>query len=197
MEGRRLTYLLRPNVTRPSFNATAGIDTPPVTDYSSHASSTETDLESSPMSDVGGLSDIDESDHSPRPLSSLSSYSDAPVPPNAAAASSATPRRPQRDVTEDKDFDGDESGPDADLTQSVESLSLSPVDDATPKPLRGTRVSRLTMESRMLARNSPRSASSPSRSPVRRPSFRHKLNGRAIRTKHTTKDMSFYEYIFS
>lgn len=46
VDGRRLTYLLRPNVVRPDFNARDGVATPPATesDYSSLGVLSETDI---------------------------------------------------------------------------------------------------------------------------------------------------------
>ena len=48
VSGHRLTYFLRPNVTRPDFFARSLLDTPPATDidYSSHASTVNSGAES-------------------------------------------------------------------------------------------------------------------------------------------------------
>ena len=47
---QRLTYLLRPNVTRPTHHAVPTLDTPPVTDLS-ELSATDFDTESELVSD--------------------------------------------------------------------------------------------------------------------------------------------------
>lgn len=202
VSGRRLTYLLRPNVTRPDHHAANTLDTPPVTDldYSSH-----------PDTDTDQLSEVDSDIEHPAPPSSIHAL--AAISEDAAP----TPPSPLSDdeswsVIGVSDFEDDESGNDAGLAASVESLSLSAApapgftqssdndrtpraDLSVPSPLR-SRV----WEQRNGRQG--RSASSPSRSPARRP-FRRGLRplrfdaprkrGFILPAHHV---QSFYDYLF-
>ncbi|KAF9263414.1 hypothetical protein L218DRAFT_348707 [Marasmius fiardii PR-910] len=61
VSGRRLTYLLRPNVTRPDHSAATGVDTPPATDIDTSSQfASDSDLHSDLDSQA---SDLAESDH--------------------------------------------------------------------------------------------------------------------------------------
>lgn len=195
MDSRRLTYLLRPNVTRPDRHAASTLYTPPVTDldYTSHEH--ESDVISEAPSDIsdidigsdtglGGeddaLSAIDEGSVAPGPAESVQDYDES------------------WSIVGDTDaeFEGDESASEI-LAQSIDSLSIQ---DPVLSP-------ELTADATFRARHSPlrsqvwehrqgRSASSPSRSPSRRPVRRipPRLEPPVNKALHTK---SFYDYLYA
>ncbi|KAF9650854.1 hypothetical protein BDM02DRAFT_3154631 [Thelephora ganbajun] len=201
--GQRLTYLLRPNVSRPSREA-ANLDTPPATDF---GYSSRGDLEED--------SDITLSD---RELAS--SIGSLPPPPGLSPVPETQPTTRARPHQVDSDDDwsmiGDDLEADAELSESEGgkgrkepivgqipedpvSGSLTTEDDAdtTPRPDRilyseGVRSIRPAPLSRVWDRR-PRNGSSPSRSPTRcsygRTVIRHEPpQGRAVEL--------FYAYLF-
>ncbi|KAI1795687.1 hypothetical protein LXA43DRAFT_1167359 [Ganoderma leucocontextum] len=195
--GQRLTYLLRPNVTRPTRYAAPTLDTPPVTDLSELSAT-----------------DLDTSD-SPTPTPSAPP-SPSPSAPNAAAltaiaevaSDASAPASPALAPISMSALDSDgwsvigES--DGDLAASVESLSLSDANadvhphpglDRTPLADR-RRQGPDVLRSRLLERQR-RSASSPSRSPARRtPPRARRLAERAARAQAAGR-RSFYDYLFA
>jgi len=196
LSGRRLTYLLRPNVTRPDHLAPGTLDTPPVTDID-HSSHPDTD------SDRGGLetdSDVEQpSLEQPTHLPAISED----FPPVSSPVVSP-PSRLQEDawsMVGDTDVEGDESGSDADLAAAVDSLSLAGAEadlDATPK------ADLYLRQQASLRRHfwpQGRAPSSPSRSPVRRPFRRGPLRYDPPRFSAPTRPLyqqqSFYNYLFS
>ena len=203
--GQRLTYLLRPNVSRPSHE-TASLDTPPATDF---GYSSQGDLEHD--------SDIVLSD---RELAS--SIDSLPPPPGLSPVPETLPAIQDRPSGADSDDDwsmvGDDLEADAEVSEneggvrrrgpavgvipegaSTDSLTTEDEVDITPRPNRilhneGVRSIRQTPLSRVWDRR-PRNSSSPSRSPARR-SFTSRRT--VIRHEppqdHTVK--SFYTYLF-
>ncbi|KAF5380432.1 hypothetical protein D9615_004663 [Tricholomella constricta] len=195
LSGRRLTYLLRPNVTRPDYRAPGALDTPPVTDID-YSSQPDTE------SDRGGLetdSDIDEP--SAKPPIHLPAISEDFSP----VSSPIIPPAPHVDdetwsIIQGSDVDGDASCSDADLVVGVESLSLSPANtdpEATPKANLYLRQ-QASMRRRAWPQN--RANSSPSRSPARRPFRRGPLRYDPPRFNASTiplhQQQSFYDYLF-
>jgi len=183
VSGTRLTYLLRPNVTRPDFNAAASLDSPPVTDldYSS-----QIDTESDFVSDREIPSDASESDaEAPGVLSAISEMSSpGSYSPSQSMHSEAWT------VVGDTDAEGDESGGEVDVTGQMASLSTQ--EDANQRS--HTRP-RIVMRTRMWDSGQGRSASSPSRSPAR------KLPRRVVRVdpprSHRAAPPSFYDYLYA
>ncbi|KAG5647066.1 hypothetical protein DXG03_001436 [Asterophora parasitica] len=198
LSGRRLTYLLRPNVTRPDHRAPGALDTPPVTDidYSSHPDS---------ESERGGLetdSDLEEpssaqpSAHLPAISEDFSSANSSPIilPVSHVDADAWS-------LIEDSDVEGDASCSDAELMAEVDALSLGPADtdlDATPK---ANLYLRQQASIRRRAWPQVRAASSPSRSPARRPFRRGPLRYDSPSLSSSTlplaQQQSFYDYLFS
>ncbi|KAF8629835.1 hypothetical protein AX15_003201 [Amanita polypyramis BW_CC] len=89
--GYRLTYLLRPNVTRPDHRAPAALDTPPVTDvdYSSHPES-ETDF----LSDISEReADVEMFKNSDTSLGAITEAKPAQYPSPDSADSAEAGRR--------------------------------------------------------------------------------------------------------
>ncbi|KII92524.1 hypothetical protein PLICRDRAFT_102894 [Plicaturopsis crispa FD-325 SS-3] len=185
-EGRRLTYLLRPNVTRPDRRAQASLDTPPPTDlsesdpaYSSDALS-EDDLVSAMGDDT--LSAIDEQ---------------ASLPPSSPRVHAHAGSDDAWSIVGDSDADESEheaaplpvdaATASADVPTAEQTADV----DATPRPLRH----RDTL--RTWARD--RAQSSPSRSPARRAPRRKPRAERTIVVNPDTsgEPKSFYEYLFS
>ncbi|KAL0570512.1 hypothetical protein V5O48_011458, partial [Marasmius crinis-equi] len=167
VSGKRLTYLLRPNVTRPDHNAAIGIDTPPATDVdsSSHFGS-----DSDFLSDRDAHSDLAESDiERDLPQPHLTTIPERPTPSSPLASDDEE----KWSVVGGSDIDGDESENDSGgLVESIVSLSIQEEEggdgdttlDATPRPALPSMYSR----SRLQDRRHLRSTSSPSRSPARR-----------------------------
>ncbi|KAK0212917.1 hypothetical protein DFS33DRAFT_1285488 [Desarmillaria ectypa] len=168
-DGERLTYLLRPNVTRPDSHAPFALATPPVTDIDTFS---QFDTESEFTSDVESLNDV---------ATGLST-----VPENSPPLQPVADVEPDIDevwsVIGESDIEADESGCEHGLPVNLASLTMDPNADITPRrslPLR-TRLRQA------------RSASSPSRSPairLRRP-VRRTARAPEIPT-------SFYAYLFS
>ncbi|TDL25937.1 hypothetical protein BD410DRAFT_813024 [Rickenella mellea] len=184
VSGRRLTYLLRPNVTRPDLSAKTALDTPPVTDldYSSHG--LESEFETT-QSERGALSDI-MSEPDSRPQSALSKYSDSEELQNGFNAK--VTQNTLEPVEDEDGVEGDEeSVVDVDLAQSIGSLSL----DVPQRP-----VSLKITSDRQLhwdRRRSLRSTSSPSRSPSSRP-MRRIIS---VAKSSTMGPLSFYDYLYA
>jgi hypothetical protein len=180
VNGQRLTYLLRPNVTRPDYAAPAALDTPPVTDYSSHA---ETDSDF-----LSDLSDTDVAEASePAAGGALST-----VPEGGSAPGSPAPVEP---LSDDEWSVLGESDIGSGLLESIEALSFVDAESMLHDELPRLRDS--PARPRVWGSRQDRSASSPSRSPARRVS-RH---GGQLRIEppapRGTKYKSFYDYLFS
>ncbi|EJD02908.1 uncharacterized protein FOMMEDRAFT_28541 [Fomitiporia mediterranea MF3/22] len=139
IDGRRLTYLLRPNVTRPDYAARNALDTPPATesDYSLGVLS-ESDIlsveDNELLSDAISETDINISTRNVRHRR-LSSVSERDTEDEGEMDDTPRPARIRQpsvmqEVTEDAD--DDKSIVNDDLTQSIESLDLSPTTREPP-----------------------------------------------------------------
>lgn len=207
----RLTYLLRPNVTRPDRRAQATLDTPPVTDYSSNPE-TDDNLDSDFVSERELESDIELDDDVKFPLPVIKEASSAasPVPSVGEDAWSLVDKG-----TDDNSVDDFESGSEIESAESilrsgVETLSLVP-----PLPLSNPSTTKPELEdpertlteirshplrdsssARRREWTSARSTSSPSRSPIRTRPRRHRLNEKKGVVIGLQAKRSFYEYIF-
>ncbi|TFK90035.1 hypothetical protein K466DRAFT_485508 [Polyporus arcularius HHB13444] len=210
--GQRLTYLLRPNVTRPTHSVVPTLDTPPVTDLS-ELSATDFDTESELVSDRD-LSDVEGPNPNARMTAIVEAASDASAPSSPAMGAVYVTRAiPPASASglesdawsvlgeSDVDVEGDLSASEDDLAGSVASLSLSDAGgdiERTPVAIGARRRQGPdALRSRLLERQR-RSASSPSPSPSRRAptrprqraehaSVRPQVNGRR----------SFYDYLFA
>ncbi|KAJ7084331.1 hypothetical protein B0H15DRAFT_390849 [Mycena belliarum] len=178
VSGQRLTYLLRPNVNYPVFHPSMNLDTPPVTDI---------DLSSQLDTDSEFASDHDtrsEAGDSTIDVGHMSTIEEDAIP---------SPRLPSRSLTDDElsvagdiDTDGSELGNESGLEESINSPSGDPDETVS-------RLAQLSLRSRALHHaSSPRSASSPSRSPVR---LGRRAGHTASPRQNTRK--SFYDYLFS
>jgi len=204
--GQRLTYLLRPNVSRPNHE-TVNLDTPPATDFNY---SSQGDIEDD--SDMILLSDRELA-------SSIDSLPSAPgLSPVQETAFTTQVRPCGVDSDDDWSVVGDDLEADAELSgneggrrrrgPTVDSIPEEPGSDSltteggidvTPRPNRmlyneGVRSVRQTPLSRVWDRT-PRNSSSPSRSPARRP-----FTSRRTPIRHEPPQdrivKSFYTYLF-
>jgi hypothetical protein len=209
----RLTYLLRPNVTRPDRRAPATLDTPPITDYSSNPD-TEDNLDSDFVSERELESDIELDDNVNFSLPAIkeSSLPVSPVP----SVGEDTWSLVDKGMDDNSQVDDFESGSEFESAESIlhsgiEKLSLvSPLPLSTPlttqpeledpertlpeirpHPLRDN------LSARRREWTSARSPSSPSRSPIRTRPRRHRLIGKkGVVAGLQANKRSFYEYIF-
>ncbi|THH16735.1 hypothetical protein EW146_g3956 [Bondarzewia mesenterica] len=217
----RLTHLLRPNVTRPDHAARAALVTPPATDLDlSSLSSYESDVLSS-FSDIH--SDVAPSDVPSEPENGSGYLSDIPSD-RGGLSDIASDSGAEADFEKDRaqspasiaslyhaaireahawSVDGDGDG---ELDRAVDSLSIhdsalphAPVQNGTDneETPRARRV--VSYRTRLWDRT--RSASSPSRSPVRRGPRRRMEAPLSVSTGQKAKeigerDRSFYEYLF-
>jgi len=193
VQSQRLTYLLRPNVTRPDFRARSALETPPATDLDYTSQEHESDFVSEPPSDVDSDADAE---HVPAPRGSAAGLSaieeDVPV--------ALEPLESQYDdewsVVGDTDAEGDKSRSEhagADLVDSVASLSLRD-NDAGTNPQVINQVHHL--RSRVWEHRQGRSASSPSRSPSRR--LPRRVYPRIDPPRETnTRPKTFHDYLYA
>lgn len=186
--GQRLTYLLRPNVTRPTHGVPSGLDTPPATDLESSIHSdfdagSASDAFSDRCSESGADSDAEPvARTSARALSAIAES--APGTPARTAAPLAPLSDDGWSVVDDAD--AEESEPEGRLATHVGSLNLG---DAEASP----RMRQASLRSPLWERQR-RSASSPSRSPARRPARMYRVEPpRPIPASRR----SFYDYLFS
>jgi hypothetical protein len=209
----RLTYLLRPNVTRPDRRAPATLDTPPVTDYSSNpASDTDDNFDSDFISERELESDIELDDDVNFALPAIK---EAPLPVSLSVSEDAW-SLVDKETDDNSQVDDYESGSefesaDSILHSGVEALSLvSPISNPLTTqsseledpertltgirshPLRDTNPSARRRE----WTSSARSLSSPSRSPIRTRPRRRRLNRKKGVGIRIQAKRSFYEYIF-
>jgi hypothetical protein len=205
----RLTYLLRPNVTRPDRRASAALDTPPITDleYSSNPD-TDNNLDSDFVSEHELESDIElDRDVNALPAIKEASLPASPVLPPISEDSWSLVDEETDDDSPVGDFESGSEFESADsiLQSGVEALSLrSPLSDPSTQPEDPDRT--LTEIRSHHLRDSPsarrregipaRSLSSPSRSPVRTRPRRHRLNRKKRVVIGLEARRSFYEYIF-
>ncbi|KZT10721.1 uncharacterized protein LAESUDRAFT_693025 [Laetiporus sulphureus 93-53] len=198
--GQRLTYLLRPNITRPNPHASAALETPPMTDLESAASvfefGSDSDLlsESDFHSDTGIDSDVD-GDTGSRPNPHLAPIAEASVPPSQHV--SPMPLS-QSLMTDDGWFavdggyaDAEDSEMEQGLSDGVHSLTLQDA-DSTPQVV--PQMRHAAFRSRIWERQR-RSASSPSRSPARRqPQRVYRVE--PPRVQQISPRRSFHDYLF-
>ncbi|TFK44259.1 hypothetical protein BDQ12DRAFT_640731 [Crucibulum laeve] len=215
---KRLTYLLRPNVTRPDHHAPATLNTPPVTDidYSSHP---ESDIDSDFISDRELERGIDSDAEGP-PLSAIAES--LPASPFSDSVPLGEENEDAWSMVEgdsDADIEADESGSELGIEPAVAGLSLT---EKQPLPLSGSPLkgvedqdgdrtlgpddvilslstaTPLTSTNHRV-RGVARSASSPSRSPARTRASRRRagkrLAGRGVVVGIGGRG-SFYEYLF-
>ncbi|KAF8444563.1 hypothetical protein L210DRAFT_848434 [Boletus edulis BED1] len=225
MDGHRLTYLLRPNVTRPDPRIDAAsrtLDTPPTTDASDFH-----------VSDAS-LSDLNTTDENTTDASDVDSVAGG-LPTDARSLSDIEESRPcspaswsvvgGSDFAVESDNDADDPG----FAASLESLSLSAQDDVvtpsadttlTPSRLRDAAITarveqgedttpsrtRADRDHYHLATVHPRSTSSPSparRRPHRLPTARPRRRRKAKNDKKGfagavgTDKGTFYDYLFA
>ncbi|TFY61198.1 hypothetical protein EVJ58_g4660 [Rhodofomes roseus] len=187
--GQRLTYLLRPNVTRPTHGVPNGLDTPPATDLESSVHSdfdagSASDAFSDRRSDSGLDSDVElVSRPADRALSAI-----AESAPGTPARAPGAPRASERDewsVIGD-DADAEDSEAEGELAARVGELALR---DAEASP----RMRQASFRTHVWERQR-RSASSPSRSPARRPARMYRVE--PPRPAAPSR-RSFYDYLFS
>lgn len=203
----RLTYLLRPNVTRPDRCARAALETPPVTDLD-YSSNPDTDIDSDMISEGDLGSDI-EPDHK----RALPAIAESPSLP-AVSEDNWLMVAEDEEVQDDFESGSENLESSVDVLQSrleklsVESANIQPPLTAPGKvqgagPL-GVNVGKLpdvrpyplqSNSPRHRGWVSPRSSSSPSRSPIRvRRRRRARLNKRVAVSLPTSR--SFYDYLF-
>ncbi|KAI0690107.1 hypothetical protein BC835DRAFT_1366041 [Cytidiella melzeri] len=199
VSGRRLTHILRPNITRPAFEAPQGLNTPPVTDLESSTFDTESDFtisdRDSLLSDAEIDSDVELGPGMPPPRS----FPLADIPessPGSPALRGSDPLPALGDswsVVKEGDADADVEH---DLAQSVASLDLE--DDTTPRAARQQRQGPLRSH---LWERQRRAASSPSRSPARKGRIPPRPRQLVVqKLKPNSKDAGprlFYEYLFA
>lgn len=210
--GQRVTYLLRPNSTRPSRHTAAPppgpLDTPPLTDLSefSDLSAHELDTDPEPPSDRD-LSDAEGARAHPRALAAIVELASAPPSP-VMYARAALDEDDGWSVLGGSDIDGD-GEPEAELEDGIAALALASSDGEADVDMAagdlGERVVRRrqgpgpeALRSRLLDRQR-RAASSPSRSPARRVPRRARARAEAVRVVEggSAGRRSFYDYLFA
>ena len=204
-----MTYLLRPNVTRPDRRAPATLDTPPVTDYSS-SPDTDDNLDSDFVSERELESDIELDDDINFALPAITEAS-LPVSPVLSVGEWSLVDKGTDDNSRVDDFESGSEFESADsiLHSGVEALSLvSPPSLSNPltQPKLEEPERTLTeIRPHPLRDNPPasrrdwtstRSPSSPSLSPIRTRPRRHRLSGKKGVVIGLQAKRSFYEYIF-
>lgn len=190
VQSRRLTYLLRPNVSRPDFHARSTLDTPPVTDldYTSHEH--ESDFISEPSSDVDAA-DVG-SDAAAGEVAGLTAIEESPALAPVALAQDFDDTWSV--IGGDTDAEGDVSSSERGLAQSAESLSLQDAPQRTDSTPRAIAPVRYHLALRPRAWNQRRSASSPSRSPSTRPLRRVPPRIEPLKVTHPK---SFYDHLYA
>lgn len=197
----RLTYLLRPNVTRPSKHVTAALETPPVTDLDSSTFEYESDLVSD-RDFPDAVSDVDDPTHQPTHLAALATIAELSVPGTPHIAPTATLAQ-KHDVDLDSwsvvsddalaDIETDDSADEMErVSDSVVVLSLN---DTDRLPRADPRIRNVPLRAQIWERQR-RSASSPSRSPARRLPSRPIVR-KELRHVDQPPTKSFYEYLFT
>ncbi|KAH8107993.1 hypothetical protein BXZ70DRAFT_913579 [Cristinia sonorae] len=127
--GQRLTYLLRPNVTRPDFAASAALATPPATESEHSAFELDSDFAAdTDASSVHFEQDDSDMEGAPPPLRGSLLEDIAESAPGSPLFAASHPPGPQSvdgwSVIGDSDMEREEGESDRDLASSVGSLSL-------------------------------------------------------------------------
>ncbi|KAI0085150.1 hypothetical protein BDY19DRAFT_987182 [Irpex rosettiformis] len=194
--GQRLTYILRPHITRPAYEAPQGLDTPPGTDLESSVVDSESDIMTSDLDSQ--ISDIEiDSDAElghrlppPRPHHLANIPESSPNSPVLRASTDTSTLDDSWSVVNESDADADIEH---DLVQSVASLDLDA--DTTPRAARQLRQGPLRSH---LWDRQRRAASSPSRSPARHGRNPPRSRRLVVSTKiDTVHPASFYDYLFA
>ena len=189
---QRLTYILRPNVTRPDFIAAGALDTPPITDESEMSAfeyASESDFISD-RSDAEPDSDAEGIGGPPAGTPNRGALSD--IAESIPSSPMVVPINP---VVEDEWSVVGNSDGDDELASSVDSLSVQerriPVVETRgirQVPLRANMWERQSLQMR-------RNASSPSRSPARR--LPPRTLPRIDPLPSSAEKRSFYDYLFA
>jgi hypothetical protein len=222
VNGIRLTYLLRPNVTRPDFSSTKGnLETPPTTDLDQSSYSY---LDSSDFTSDHTESEDESQVPSSGPRPSLSAIAEDGT--LSEAEQSPTRRTSTEEwliLSTDSDVEAEDEFSDVDLSRSVDSLedelsstlrsshildtleedssdhdadrTLQPLEETPSSTHRLSRCDEILQDRR-------RSTSSPSRSPARRaPRRRANYRRNHGRSKPNSRSQhhsdSFYDYLFA
>lgn len=188
----RLTYLLRPNVTRPDRTASAALDTPPITDldYSSNPD-TDNNLDSDFVSEHELESDIELDGNVTLPAIKEASLPVSPVlPPVTEDVWSPVDEQTDDDAL----VDDSESGSEFESVDSILRVEAPEDPDHTMTEIRFHPLR--DSPSRRREWTSTRSPSSPSRSPVGTRPRRHHLNGKKRVVIGLQAKRSLYEYVF-
>ncbi|PFH49779.1 hypothetical protein AMATHDRAFT_4632 [Amanita thiersii Skay4041] len=224
--GFRLTYLLRPNVTRPDHQAPAMLDTPPITDvdYSSHLESEIDSLSLSDFSDRGVDSDVELSHgNKQQGVLTVIAENDGPStePPEINPPVSNEGQGVNLTATGNDLADNIETGSEVDYV-AVRMPSLEVENSPPSEPLVGRHydvevISSSSTPGRLRIRYGQitsrrqiwgRSASSPSRSPAR-PGHRRRTKGTTTFARlygapkstravlGTTKSQTLYDYLYT
>jgi len=207
----RLTYLLRPNVTRPDRRALATLDTPPVTDYSSNPETD--DLDSDFVSERELESDIELDEGVKFALPAINEAS-LPVSPVRSVGEDAW-SLVDKGTDDNSQVDDLESGSEFESADSILHSGIEALSLVSPLPLSDPLATQLELEdpertlteirphplrdnlsTRRRDWTSARSLSSPSRSPIRTRPRRHRLNEKKGVVIGLQAKKSFYEYIF-
>ena len=196
--GFRLTYLLRPNVTRPDYRAPTTLDTPPVTDidYSSHLES-DIDLLSD-LSELGEDPDVEDPLHSDSPAAESNAFTMLP----ADRRSADMPGRGGEHVVHNglsDDVDGPVSDQAGYPAVKLSSLCITSTDlvacSNSVLPLQSNLTHRRT---RNRSTSSP--SCSPSRTMVRRrapPVRRYEAPSSTVAALGATRPQTFYDFLFT
>ena len=191
VNSQRLTYLLRPNVTRPDRQAQSTLDTPPTTDLDYPSHEHESDIVSEPPSS----SDIDSdilAEHDSSMDGALSAIEESPAP----RTQDLDPDK-SWSVVGDTDAEGDESGSEQGLVASVGSLSMQDV-NASPRAVATSAIRHhSSLRPRVWNYRHGRSTSSPSRSPSRRTTQRRNRARIEPPVIQHTHPKSFYDYLYT
>ncbi|KAH9942455.1 uncharacterized protein BXZ73DRAFT_88026 [Epithele typhae] len=203
--GHRLTYLLRPNVTRPARYAAPALDTPPVTDLS-ELSATELDSESDfaserDLSDAeGGRGGVTGHQGGPGLTAIVEASADS-MPPSPVPYAVRAPA--DFDAFDDDDWSSDREVPNVgrrgDFDSDADAPVLAEAQVAVPSSLAPDLRRRQgpdALRSRLLERQR-RAASSPSRSPARRTPHRPRQRAEPVKTRAAPGRRSFYDYLYA
>ncbi|KAH8833290.1 hypothetical protein DL96DRAFT_1493214 [Flagelloscypha sp. PMI_526] len=188
----RLTYLLRPNVTRPDFRTTMALETPPTTDIDYASQLDESDF----------ISDSDaESIASGRGISATAGA--APEVDVLASISESRPTSPAISIASDWSAIEASASENEGLAESIDSLSL---DDPTPRISRHrtVEVSWAATAPGIRSQSSPSPSRSPSRSGGKRSAplrFRREgkkkgLSQLQVGAAGERRKLSFYEFVY-
>ncbi|EAU91729.2 hypothetical protein CC1G_04497 [Coprinopsis cinerea okayama7 len=208
--GNRLTYLLRPNVTRPDRRAPAGLDTPPATDidYSSNPDiDTDSNIDSDFISDRDLDSDVEGAERagSTNILDSISER-EGSLPPDSPHLSPTQDGDEAWSLIGETEADVESSNELEVVEAGVEQLSISQtageseIDEEDPD--KTFTADNIPQAIRPLHRPYPlgasprrviRSSSSPSRSPIRE---RRRVLGPVMPLTDTPAKRTFYEFVF-